>query len=86
MSFLKKIYFSIYAVLIILLVLFSFSNHHSTFLYLNPFSSQDTHFSFKAPLFLWLFLFLAIGFFIGYFYHKIKIIKLQKILKKNNPN
>lgn len=49
----------------IILIGFIIANRASVMLSLNPFESGESNFNYHAPLFVWLFLFLALGIIIG---------------------
>lgn len=65
------------------LIAFIIANRQMVTLTLDPFQTKLEHFSYQAPLFVWLFIFLGLGILLGSLINWFSYHKCQKALKKN---
>ncbi|MET3559515.1 putative integral membrane protein [Bartonella japonica] len=72
------------AILTVFLIAFIVANHQMVTLTLDPFRTNSKNFTYNAPFFTWLFLFLGIGIFLGNLINWFAYHKCKKDLKKSN--
>ncbi|MCZ2203502.1 LapA family protein [Bartonella sp. A05] len=80
----KRILLAILLVpLTIFLIAFILANRQSVTLTIDPFQTSSEHFTYQAPLFVWLFIFLGLGILLSSIIHWLAQYHSRKALKKN---
>ncbi|MBX4335284.1 lipopolysaccharide assembly protein LapA domain-containing protein [Bartonella raoultii] len=81
---LKRILFAIILVFpTAFLIAFIIANRQMVTLTLDPFQTKSEHFTYQAPFFIWLFIFLGLGILLGSVIHWLTYHKCKKALKKS---
>ncbi|WP_026088180.1 lipopolysaccharide assembly protein LapA domain-containing protein [Bartonella rattaustraliani] len=70
-------------ILTVFLVVFIIANHQMVTLTLNPFGISSKNFTYNAPFFIWLFIFLGFGVLLGNLTNWFAYYKCKKTLKKS---